>query len=700
MKNHLFVAICFLCASAIQAQVAPQWARYSAISPDGETIAFTYKGDIYSVPTQGGVASQLTFHTAHDYGVVWSTDGTSLAFSSNRFGNFDVFTMDAKGGSEKRLTFHSTNEMPYTFSADNESVLFGAARQDAVTHRQYPMSRQPELYSVPVVGGRVDQVLTVPAEEVQVNRDGPQLVYQDNKGFEDPLRKHHVSAITRDIWKYDVATGGHTMLTSFKGEDRNPVFAPDQQSLYYLSEASGSFNVHKLSLDNPAETEQLTSFKTHPIRFLSIGGGTMVFGYDGELYRFKEGAEPEKIDIIVRTQNAENAVEYISVNGGVREMDIAPNGKEIAFISRGEVFVTSVDGSRTKRLTNTPEQERFVKFTPDGKSVAYASERNGKWSMFKASKTRAEEPYFFAATLIQEDTLLAKKTDVYLPEFSPDGESMAYIEGRRTLKVRNLKTNSEVTLLTPNELFHFSDGDKNYQWSPDSKWLLVDWGVTLSNNEILLISADGKTRMNLTESGYADVAPKWVNEGKQLIWFANREGLKSYATSGSTEYDVYSMFLTQDGWDKFNMSKEEYDLLKLIEEGDKKEDDESDDKADKRKKKKEDTKDDKKVKPLQFDMENIRERKARLTIHSSKLSDAVLSKDGEKLYYLTRFEKDLNLWETEIRTKSTKMLIGLDAKSGSLSWDAKQENLFLLADGKISKIDTTGSEKRAGKNRR
>jgi tricorn protease len=692
MKNHLFVAICFLCASALQAQVAPQWARYSAISPDGETIAFTYKGDIYSVPTQGGVASQLTFHTAHDYGVVWSKDGTSLAFASNRFGNFDVFTMNAKGGSENRLTFHSTDEMPYTFSVDNSTVIFGAARQDAVTHRQYPIKEQPELYSVPVVGGRVDQVLTVPAEKVQVNRDGTQFVYQDNKGFENSFRKHHVSAIARDLWKYDVVTGEHVMLTSFKGEDRNPVFAADQKTIYYLSEASGSFNVHKLSLDNPSETEQLTSFKTHPIRSLSIGGDTMVFSYDGELYRFNEGAELQKVDIIIRTQNAENNVEYVSIDGGVREMDIAPNGKEIAFISRGEVFVTSVDGSLTKRLTNTPEQERFVKFTPDGTSVAYASERNGKWSIYKSSKTRAEEPYFFAATLIKEDTLLSKKTDVYLPEFSPDGESMAYIEGRRTLKVRNLKTKSEVTLLTPNELFHFSDGDKNYQWSPDSKWLLVDWGVTLSNNEILLISADGKTRMNLTESGYADISPKWVNEGKQLIWFANREGLKSYATSGSTEYDVYSMFLTQDGWDKFNMSKEEYDLLKLIEEGDKKEDDESDDKADKNKKKKEDTKDDKKVKPLQFDMENMRERKARLTIHSSKLSDAVLSKDGEKLYYLTRFEKGLNLWVTEIRTKSTKMLLGLDAKSGSLSWDNKHKNLFLLSDGKISKIDTTATK--------
>ncbi|MFD0797465.1 S41 family peptidase [Maribacter chungangensis] len=692
MKNQLFTTICILFVSALQAQVTPQWARYSAVSPDGEIIAFTYKGDIYSVPTQGGIATQLTFHTAHDYGVVWNNDGTALAFASNRFGNFDVFTMDAKGGSEKRLTFHSTDEMPYTFSADDTSVLFKAARQDAVTHRQYPISRQAELYSVPVSGGRVDQVLTVPAEEVDINADGTQMVYQDMKGFEDPFRKHHVSAITRDIWKYDMVSGKHTMLTSFKGEDRDPVFAPDQQSIYYLSEASGSFNVHKLRLGNPSETEQLTSFKTHPIRFLSIGGDTMVFSYDGEIYRFKEGSQPEKVDILIRTQNAKNMVEYVSVNGGVREMDIAPNGKEIAFISRGEVFVTSVDGTLTKRLTNTPEQERFVKFTPDGTSVAYASERGGKWAIYKSSKTRSEEPYFFAATLIQEDTLLAKPTDVYLPEFSPDGESMAYIEGRRTLKVRNLKTKAEVTLLTPKELYHFSDGDKNFKWSPDSKWLLVDWGVTLSNNEILLISADGKTRMNLTESGYADTSPKWVNDGKQLIWFANREGLKSYATSGRTEYDVYSMFLTQDGWDKFNMSKEEYDLMKLIQEGDTTEDDESDDKADKKKKKNADATAKEKVKPLRFDMENLRERKARLTIHSSKLSDAVLSKDGEKLYYLTRFEKGLNLWETEIRTKSTKMLIGLDAKSGSLSWDKKQENLFLLADGKISKIDTKAAK--------
>jgi Tol biopolymer transport system component/C-terminal processing protease CtpA/Prc len=692
MKNSFLILSTFIFSLYGMAQVSPKWVRYPSISPDGQTIAFTYKGDLYSVPVAGGTARQLTFHKAHDYEVVWSGNGEKIAFASDRFGNFDVYTMDAEGGPAERLTFHSTDETPYSFSADDKHVLFGAARQDAVTHRQYPISRQPELYSVPIEGGRVDQVLTVPAEDVQSNREGNKLVYHDKKGYEDTFRKHHVSAITRDIWEYDVATGKHRMLTSFKGEDRNPLYSANDQVIYYLSEESGSYNVHKMAADGSGKA-QLTQLKTHPIRSLSIGNGTMSFSYDGELYTLREGETPKKVPVFIRTQRATNALEYVSVNGGVREMDISPDGKEIAFVSRGEVFVTAVDGSLTKRLTNTPEQERFVKFMPDGKAVTYASERDGKWSIYKTSKIRKEEPYFFAATILKEDTLLTTTTDVYLPEFSPDGNLMAYIEGRRTLKVKNLKTNTTTTLLTPNELYHFSDGDKYYQWSPDSKWLLVDWGVTLSNSEILLISADGKSRTNLTESGYYDISPKWINGGNQIIWFANRNGLKSYATSGQSEFDVYSMFLTKDGWDKFNMTKEEHDLIKLMEEGDEKEDEDADDQGDKKKKKKNDDEKKEIVKPLKFDLEDVQDRKARLTIHSSKLADAVLSKDGEKLYYLTRFEKDLNLWETEVRTKNTKMLVSLGAKSGSLQWDEKQENLFLLADGKIAKVDIKAGKK-------
>jgi hypothetical protein len=162
-----------------------------------------------------------------------------------------------------------------------------------------------------------------------------------------------------------------------------------------------------------------------------------------------------------------------------------------------------------------------------------------------------------------------------------------------------------------------------------------------------------------------------------MLWFSNRDGLRSYATSGQNQNDVYTLFFNQEDWDKFRLSKEDFDLMNEIEKSTKKETE-----ADKDKKEAPKT-----TKPLTFDLDEIEERKARLTIHSSDLGDAVLAKDGEKLYYLTAFEKGMNLWSTNLRTKETKQEIALNANSASLMWDKKQKNLYLIANGSISKIN-------------
>jgi len=683
--KKLYTLLLLLLCLGVQAQENPKWIRYQSISPNGQQIAFTYKGDLYVVPTNGGEAKQITFHEAHDYMPVWSKDGQQIAFASDRYGNFDVYVMDAQGGAATRLTYHSADESPFTFSHDNGSIIFGAQRMDTKEHRQYPTGSQPELYSVSVNGGRVDQIFTIPAEYLQVSKDGNTMVYHDKKGGENEWRKHHVSAITRDLWIYNKETDTHKMLTTRAGEDRQPIFSSDEQSVYYLSEESGTFNVHKMSLSNPSQSQQLTSFDLHPVRFLSFGGGTLAFGYDGELYTMREGGQAQKVNVTIRTQEKSNADQFISINGGVREMAISPNGKEIAFVARGEVFVTSVDGSLTKRITNTPEAEQFVTFSPDGKSVVYAAERDGKWSIFKSTRQReAQEPFFFASTLLKEEPMFSVDVDAYLPNFSPDGKKLAYIKGRRNLVVRDVASGNEVSLLTEDDLFHMRDGDKYFTWSPDSKWLLVDWSKLLNNSEVLLMAADGSKRVNLTESGYYDSSPKWVNEGKQMIWFSNRDGLKSLATSGSSQSDVYSMFFTQEAYDKFNMSKEDYELMQEIEKETKK-DEPKEEEDDKKKKKDEPKKEE--SKDLKFDWDGMKERKERLTIHSSSLGDAVLSKDGEKLYYLARFEGGQNLWSTNLRTRETKQAIRLNTGYGSMVWDKDMKNLYLLSGGRISKID-------------
>ncbi|RPH30080.1 MAG: peptidase S41 [Bacteroidales bacterium] len=690
MKHLLNIAI-LLCLGVNQpsAQENPNWLRYTAISPDGQTIAFTYKGDIYTIPANGGTAKALTFNEAYDYMPVWSHDGKSIAFASDRYGNFDVFVVNFDGGESKRLTFHSKSEYPYSFAADDKSVIFGGQRQDIASHRQFPTGSQPELYSVPVNSGRVTMVWTYPAEAVQVSKDGQFMVYHDKKGGENEYRKHHTSAITRDIWLYNSKTGEQKMITNFKGEDRNPVFADNDKYIYYISEESGNFNVHKLSLENPQNKQQVTNLKKFPVRFLSISNsGTLCFSYDGELYTLAQGGEPKKVAVNIRTEEKRNNDVFLSISGNAKEMDIAPNGKEVVYIVRGEVFVSSVEGGVTKRITNTPEQERFVSFSPDGESILYASERGGKWQIYQTQRTRKEEPFFYASTVLKEEPLFTNDNNNYQPQYSPDGKEIAFIENRASLVIYNIASKQTRTLLTPNELYYMSDGDQYFSWSPDSKWLLVEYSPVMANGEVVLIAADGKSKMiNLTQSGYSDSHPKWVNEGKQLLWFSTRDGLRSYANSGDRQADVYSMFFTKDAWDRYNLSKEDYTLLKAIEEKEKEKEKKKKDEAKDKDKKVKKTDEVKKDSTLKFDWEDLAYRKARFTINSSSLGDAVLSKDGETLYYLSSFEKDLNLWSINLRTKEPKMEISLDAKSGSLKWDKEMKNLFLLADGKISKIN-------------
>lgn len=679
----VFTLLGFLLMSVVLAQVVPQWMRYPAISPDGSQIVFTYKGDLYLVSSMGGEAKQITFHEAHDYKAIWSNDGKQLAFASDRYGNFDIFLMNATGGPATRLTFHSNDEVPYDFSADDQRVIFGSSRMDSNTHRQYPTGSQPELYEVSRKGSRVDQIWTLPAEYVQVSRSGDKMIYHDKKGGENEWRKRHQSSITRDIWVFDMVSNSHKMLTAFGGEDRNPVFSSDEKEIYYLSEENGSFNVFSMNFLSPEKTEALTNFKDFPVRFLSISdSGLISFGYDGGIYTMRKGEQPQKLNISLQTQSISNVDSYVTISGGAREMAISPDGKEIAFIARGEVFVSSVDGSMTKRITNTAAQERFVEFSIDGKSLIYSSERDGKWQIFKTSKKRENEPFFYASTVLEEKPLINVAGDAYLSKTSPDGKKVAYIEDRRTLKVWDIQSKTSIILMTPDELFHMSDGDQYFTWSPDSKWLLATYRPTMSNSEVVLLDASGKEKMRkITQSGYSDERAKWVNDGKQIIWFSNRDGLRSYATSGQSQEDVYTLFFDKAAWDKFKLSKDDFDLLTEIEKIKKKEGEKTEEKG------LNEQEESKQMNSINFDWEGIENRKARLTIHSSDLGDAVLSKDGEKLFYLTRFEKGINLWSTNLRTKETKQEIALGANSAKLVWDNDQKNLFLLSDGMIFKIN-------------
>lgn len=680
-----------VCTSAFAQK--PLWMRYPALSPDGQTIAFSYQGDLYKVSAAGGQAIPLTIHESHDFMPVWSHDGKSIAFASDRYGNFDVFVMPTTGGEAKRLTFHSASDLPSDFTTDNQRVIFSSARTDDARNAQFPLGLLGELYSVPVGGGRARMELSTPAELARYSRDGKQLIYQDIKGYEDQWRKHHTSSIARDLWLYDVQAAKNTQLTTSAGEDRNPVFAPDNQTVFYLSEQSGSFNVHSFRLDNPTESKQVTSFTKHPVRFLtSSATGTLCFGFDGELYTMAPGGQPQKVAVQIQNDSRFISEKIVPVSSGATEMDLSPNGKEIAFISRGEVFVTSVEGGITKRITNTPEQERSVSFSTDGRSLVYAAERNNNWNVYKTGIVRKEEPYFYASTVVKEEPLIATQAEEFQPKFSPDGKEVAYLEERVVLKVMNLATKAVRTILPADKNYSYSDGDQYYAWSPDSKSFLVDFAPTsIFTSEVGLVSADGKTPVvNLTQSGYNEGGAKWALGGKALIMNTDRDGMKNHASWGG-EGDVYAMFFTKEGFDRFKLSKEDFTLLKEQEEKEKKDKEVKKDETPVKGKPPVPTVANKVDSTLRLELDGIEDRKVRLTIHSSRLSDMMLSKDGEKLFYLARFEKTSDLWVTELRTKETKILAKDAGSELALSKDGK--SLFVMSEKGITKIDAESGKK-------
>lgn len=436
----LLIGFLLLLSITTSIQASPLWLRYPAISPDGAKIAFTYKGRIFVVSAQEAkVAQPITSGESYACYPVWSPDSKTLAYASDRYGNFDIFTIPASGGVPSRITANSAQETPFAFSKDGHSIYFGAAISDPAQSALFPKSYMEELYRVSVRSGRYERVLATPAQWICLSNDGKSFLYQDRKGGENEWRKHHTSSVTRDIWSYDVASGKHTRLTTWEGEDRNPRYSPDNQSVYFLSERSGSFNVWTMPVDNPSEARQVTFFKTHPVRFLSVSrDGTLCFGYNGEIYTMSGSSAPRKLDVAIVLEGPADKYARLPVKEG-HDAVVSPDGKQIAFVSRGEIFVTSAAYNTTRRITTSAEAEESPVFAADNRTLAYASERDGYWNIYTATIVRDEDPDFPNATILEEEPLFkAGKTDRTCPQYSPDGKELAFVEERCRLMVLNL----------------------------------------------------------------------------------------------------------------------------------------------------------------------------------------------------------------------------------------------------------------------
>ncbi len=660
----------------------PLWMRYPNISPDGTKIAFSYQGDIYYVPAAGGEAVRLTFTEDYEYQPVWSPDSRTVAFASDRFGGMDIFTVGIEGGKAVRLTTHSGTEAPLAFSPDGKYIYFSAAIQDPASSALWSGSWLTELYRVPVTGGRPEQIAANPICSVSFDTDGKSFLYYDRTGSENIWRKHHTSSVARNIFYYNAADGTHTQITVNPGEDRDPIFTAPGQMVFLSERDGGSFNVYSAAVDDAENATALTHFTKHPVRFLSrADNGTLCFGYHGEIYTLTPGSEPAKVNISILNDNINRTSDLRLAS--VDEIAISDDGEEIALISRGEVFATTGEYGSTKQITRTAAAEEGLTVSPDGKTIVYASERTGRWNLYKATLAREDDMHFAYATLINEEPLLKEgNAERSWPSFSPDGKELAFIEDRHILKVLNLESGKvrQITDGTQNY------GEFEYDWSPDGKWFTLTFTTNrhYPYDDIGIVSASGDMKIhNITNSGYIDGSPQWVMDGNAVIFVSDRLGMRSHASWGS-QNDVYIAFMNRQAWEEFNMSEEEYALYKEKKEAAEKSAKEAEEaaaaKSSKGKKDKQESpadKDETASKDILVELDGLEDRVVRLTPMSSRLGAAAMTSDGETLYFLSAFEKGYDLWELEPRSGSISLLKkGISA--GSLAWGKDEKTLYIL----------------------
>ena len=684
LMSRLFLSVGMVFAFTTTAfgQDDSYWFRHAAISPAGNMIAFSHQGDVFVVSSKGGVARALTTSDAWDGHPVWSRDGRQLAFASDRHGNLDVFVMPAEGGKATRLTFHSAHDVPTDFSVDGHAVLFSSARNDIAETSLFPTSRLAELYEVKTSGGTPRMITTIPASQARYSQDGKEIVYRDEKAYEIEFRKHDVSAFARDIWKFNVETGKHTQLTTFNGGDHDPYYLGE--TIYYLSEDQGNnFNAWRMDA-NGGKKKRLSSFETHPVRHLSVSQGRLLcYTQHGLIYTQQAGKAPQQLEISFQADSQTNDYETKQLSG-VSEFAVSPNGKEIAIISRGEVFVVSRDFGTTVRITDTPEQERSVSFHQDGRTLLYAGERDGKWKLYEASLTDKREKYFFTATKIEEAEIYSADTESFQPLYSPDGKKIAFLAGRDEIQILNRETGDTNVALSKVHNYSYADGDITFAWSSDSQWLTADYAARgrLFIPNIGIFPADGSEQpVDLSRSGYEDGAPAWNRGGNVIYWASARYGQRDHGSWGR-EYDVMAAFLNQDAYDQFTLSKEEYELAQELKE---------DNKKDEANKDKEDEGD---VRKVQIEWEGLDDRTVRLTKNSAKIIQFYLLKDASRLFFLQSHAEGSELWMRDFREDDTKLLKKL-ADGASFQFSDDEKTIFMLSGSSLShaSVDSIDSAK-------
>jgi tricorn protease len=510
IRNSLTVVFTCLLIGTASAQEPILFARTPDISPDHRQVAFSYLGDIWTVDLIGGIARPVTMHEAHDISPVFSPDGRFIAFSSNRHGSYDVFVVPVYGGKPRRLTFDSADELVNGWSPDGKSILF-------TSNQSIDFPPSTELYSVPVVGGRVRRITSAEGKDGVYSPGGDRIAYARGPGTW--YRKGYRGSSNDDIWICKADGTSNQRITDFDGQDAYPMWAPDGQTLYYVSECCGNpANIVRRSLaDKRTKPEQVTHHKDEAVRRARISGDGEYIVYEcgPDLWVVStHGGKPRVLAIEVHADDKVNTERTITFTQAATEFALSPDERHIAFVVHGEIFLMPVAGGKATRLTNSPANDHSVSWSPDGKKILFASDQDGFENLYLLEPDDPEHPELVKAHHFKYKQLTKTPEAEIAASFSPDGKRIGFIRSGKFWTMNPDGTNAKVLVDDVQVI--------DYEWSPDSKYVVYSRLDGHFASDLFIIPITGGEAKNITRYGTYNAGVTWSLRGKKLAFISER----------------------------------------------------------------------------------------------------------------------------------------------------------------------------------
>ena len=630
-------------------------------------IVFVYAGDIWSVSAAGGVAKKLTSHEGLELSPKISPDSRWIAFSAEYSGSRQVYIMPITGGIPTQLTYYNdVGMMPPRGGIDHQVLDWTPDSQKVLVRaNRTPYGRRRGKYFLVSIDGELETPLQIP--EVgggTFSPDGKKIVYTPI-AREFRTWKRYKGGMAQDIWIYDLEKDESKKLTTFLGTDQHPIWYEDK--IYFVSDRDLTLNFYSYDLTTE-KIEKITNHSEYDVLWPSGEKGLVVYENGGYIYKLDLNTkESQRIQVNINYDSPYVMPYFKNVQKNIASFDISPSGKRAIFDARGDIFTVPAKEGITYNLTDTQGvREIFPAWSPDGKYIAYYSDKTGEYEIYLIDKSSKN-----AVTQLTEGSEIWR----YPPVWSPDSSKLLFSDKNQDLQTLDIKTKN-VTIVDKARRFDITD----YDWSPDSKWVIYTKSSENTQDAVWVYSLDKEKAFQLTDDMYIDFSPIFSTCGKYIFFLSDRNFNLSFS---SFEFDyvyrestnIYAVALTDTVLPLFKDKNDQEEI--------KKDEPKKETKSKKEAKKTSKTKDEKPP-AVRIDFEGINERIVSFPLKAGDYRN-LAAVEGGVLYV-----KDGELHMFKIEDKKDSVIIK-EITGGALSADKKK--VLYRAQQKFGIIDLKPDQK-------